>query len=370
MFVKINEAVREYHVAFEQDRSKRFEKGPNKGRPQTVTDCKIWLLPGPTLVGKGDTVLGCKDKADSVEACKHALSRALADAKLGKEANTLFWEEFHKRHRRVTCQHKVVAKGNGTDWCTERSRECRQERCGGPVHGYGGLYSHQRRAMMATGHVPSASYIYRRHEFRDVETVLPRTEAEKREQYRKLYGGDGTHPVRTGLRRRHNNITVVNTDQLKDLLHNNSKRVRDILEDGKKKQWMRGTWAVADERLTARMKAMSQIAAEEFARVDAELVSRPGITKVGNEYIVAVNFVPRFEAGDIVMCENRTAKVLEVNGVILKIQPVILAFGLHAAKFGGTKTVMDWEVKPVTHWPLLRRVWKRVRSKPKEVLPY
>lgn len=192
MNVEIKAATRRYHVGFEQDKSK----------PQTVTECKIFLLTassGSTLVGRGVTTLGKNDKADSMVACKIALTRALDDAKLGKEVNTTFWKEFQLHHIRLICrlicretfseilkrlpaakfnniggtfdeyrkklidaggcQHKLVAKGSGLDWCTKHSyactplSDCRLRLGGGGSkavpHGYGGLHSHRKRSRQA-----------------------------------------------------------------------------------------------------------------------------------------------------------------------------------------------------------------------------
>ncbi len=193
MNIEIKAETRRYHVSFEIDKSTRFVKGPNKGRPQTVTECWIGLLGevnGITLVGRGTTTLGSKDDADSVLGCKIALERALDDAKLGKAANGLFWQEFQLRHRRGAmtftnvvdnygglpdklidsaqafedeakrvCQHKV---GWGHGWCVKHNSSCSADvPCGSvavdkPVHGYGGLYSHQRRAVAGVlGHEQS-----------------------------------------------------------------------------------------------------------------------------------------------------------------------------------------------------------------------
>lgn len=110
MNIEIKEAVRKYYVSFEQDRTKKFSDGPNRGRPQTVTECTIILLTESsrvTLVGRGVTTLGKEDKANNLIGCTMALTRALDDAKLGKHANGLFWQEFRLRHRRldaVTCR--------------------------------------------------------------------------------------------------------------------------------------------------------------------------------------------------------------------------------------------------------------------------
>ena len=104
MLVTVKEDVRRYYVGFEIDHSVKFKKGPNKGRPQTVTACKIFLLTeasGQTLVASGVTVLGSKDKPDVMEGLKFALSRALTKAKLGRYVNALIWQEFQLTHRRI-----------------------------------------------------------------------------------------------------------------------------------------------------------------------------------------------------------------------------------------------------------------------------
>lgn len=338
MHVEIKAETRRYHVGFQQDKSKKFRNGPNRGRPQTVTACKIFLLTkasGPTLVGRGVTTLGSKDKADSLVAFRIALTRALDDAKLGKAANGLFWQEFQLRHRRLpdsaaaVCQHKVVAKGNAHDWCTKYKTHCSFDLPCGGVHGYGGLHSFQlqRRAvkkMIALGNPVSGSsdhfrnfFAYRRHEYSDGgklyglgwhrtiddagETIRPRSAATKLEQYRRMYGFGRTimdpmkadyaeveHRIATATKQQAEDrvgqqIKIINTishaDALKTL-HSDATRIKDILTDNKKRrQWLEGVWAIADDNLTARMLVMSLNAGEEFKRLDTELLKRPGLRK-------------------------------------------------------------------------------------------
>lgn len=168
MLIELTESVRRYHVGFKQDKSKKF---PN-GRPQTVTTCKIFLLTpasGATLVGRGVTTLGRKDKDDFMVASKIALTRALDDAKLGKHANTLIWQKYQLRQKRFdteipheACRHRLVAKGHGADWCLRYKRNCDPTNCGEIMPDYG-LHSHQRRKM--TGRGPG-------------EMIQPRTKAE------------------------------------------------------------------------------------------------------------------------------------------------------------------------------------------------
>jgi len=315
MFVKIKEAVRRYHVSFEQDKSKKFANG----RPQTVTTCKIWLLTEgqPQFIGGDYTTLGRKDKEDSLEGFKYALTRALDHAKLGKHVNTLIWQEFHLRHKRldtVTCREAFSYDAKAVRVCTDF-----------PVHGYIGLHSHQRR-----------------------------TAAEKLEQYRRIYGW---RPAKNRMQaeerchRHGDNITIVNNlshaDQLKEILHSRDK-IKDIIQDSRAtRAWQGGVWVHDD--LTARM---SLLAAEEFVKADAELLKRYGVTKIGDAYcIAATKFVPAFKAGDVVTHKGDSAKVVSVDGVLLTIQLLL----------GAGKVVMDWEVEKVTpHW--LRRVWNRLKD--------
>lgn len=399
MNVEIKEAIRRYHVSFEQNRSKKF----TNGRPQTVTTCKIWLLGGkqPQLIGEGVTTLGRKDKSDSLVACRIALTRALGDAKLGRYANSLFWQEFQLRHRhpkftniggtfsglprklidagnafnaeaRLSCGHRLKAKGSGTDWCTEHGYECTPSApCSTlrPVHGYGGLYSHQRRAMkkmMAMsnpiGRGPAAFYAHRRHEYSDKNVGniiasyhdMPVKPRNKSEELRKMYSPQAEgrcHRVGQPV----HNITITNTvapaDQLKKLLHGDAarKQILDILGDNARRQkWLQGVWAVADERLTAKMLAMSLNANELFKKIDAELLSRPGITKVHDEYIIdADKFVPAFKTSEIVTYMGDKARVFSVHG------PLVI---IHSD--GVTYDVFDHELEKRPHW--LRRAGRAV----------
>ena len=229
MNIEIKAATRRYHVGFEQDNSAKFKDG----RPRTVTVCKIFLLTetsGHTLVGRGITTLGKKDKADIVVACRYALMRALDNAKLGKEANTTFWREFQLRHRRPAiggtfdeyrkklidagaCQHKFVAKGSGADWCTKRIASCIS--CNEKFNNMG----------RATGGTP---------------TYGPRSKAEKDRQLGELYGYRKrvTPPtIHTVI----NNMPVgivekalkENADVIRDIIH---KRVEAL---DKRPSWLR-----------------------------------------------------------------------------------------------------------------------------------
>ncbi len=80
MHVKIKSETRNYQVAFEQGKVKRFKKGPNKDRAQIITTCKIYLLTeasGPTLISSGVTVLGSEDKPNDLIGCNHARKRGI-----------------------------------------------------------------------------------------------------------------------------------------------------------------------------------------------------------------------------------------------------------------------------------------------------
>lgn len=53
--------------------------------------------------------------------------------------------------------------------------------------------------------------------------------------------------------------------------------------------------------------------------------------------------------------KNDVAKITDVAGVTVTIQPVFRITKDRYFKLGRTKTVMDWEVEKKTHW--LRRAW-------------
>lgn len=341
MNVQIKESIRRYHVAFEQNNSKAFTKGPQRGGLQTVTTCMIWLLTeagGKTLVGRGVTTRGPKDKADNQFAFKLAFTRALDHARLGKAANAEFWQEFHKRHRRpeqldyrfanaITrfhadyhdpvkmvcrpftnmggtfsglnkmfipvkpvlsdgCPHQLKAKGSGSDHCAKHAFECTASApCDrlNPVtpHGYGGLHSFQKQQAEDRCH-------------RVGKTV------------------GSNHVIR-----------------IKEIMQQTTLNER-------RRQWLHGLWAVSDERLTARMHQMELIATDEFSRVEAELLARPGVSKVHNEYIIDPSeFKPMYKVGRVLRHGGQPVVVREVNGVAVTVEPLI----------GDNRVVMDWELE-------------------------
>ena len=177
MFVQTNE--NRYHVAFELDR--------RRPRARAVTRCKIFLLTdasGPTLVSQGETLQGKEDEFNAVTGCRFALKRALANYGFQKSTRTLFWKEFNRRFRRdvVTCREAFAGVGgtfSGTrlmDFDKRFGKEFEDE--ARRVHGYGGLYSFQERAMKKmiamsnpTGRGAKDFYARSRHEYADGGTV-------------------------------------------------------------------------------------------------------------------------------------------------------------------------------------------------------
>jgi hypothetical protein len=412
MFVEINERIRRYHVSFGQTSHGIFLKGPNKGRTRTVTTCEIWRIPyeigrAKYIVGKGVTTLG---KTDSLFACKLALTRALDDAKLGKETNAAFWKEFHEKHqptcceafsnvggiydgratiptKRETCPHRSKARGNAHDWCVEHKTHCsastgcgRFNNASNPLpslHGYGGFHSFQKKALERLRGGRSAYYVHRRSHAG--ESFIPRDkfkalfspdspEQEHRRMkdaiYRDMYGyrapayrqaesrchrvGDRHTPVIV-------NVTnpVGGSDWVKKVFEDNKDRITEIIGGGmneRRRKWLHGLWDVSDEKLTARMHGMELIAADEFARVEKELLSRPGVSKVHNEYIIdSEEFVPKYKVGRVLRHDGQPVRVVDVAGCSVEIQPLV----------GNNRTVMDWELELLyqPHWIVRAYQW-------------
>lgn len=365
MFVRINENL--YHVAFELER-----------RPESraITHCKIFLLTdasGPTLVGRGQTLLGKKDVFNFVTGCKFALRRALVDSCLQKPARTLFWKEFNRCHRR-TCRE---AFGNvGGTFTVPRCVE---------------LYSFQRRAekMMSmsspSGRGTASMYAHLRHEYHDdphdggtVENQVFirklhglgwRSRAEKNEQpgeaifpendYSKLEHRVLRQAESRCHRVRQQKITIINSmtpAAILQTLKTNSDRVKELIKTDKIKKVFTNDesvkgWAVSDDRLTARMQSLSLNAAKQAEAIDVKLLRRPGITKVHDEYIVDPDkFVPAFKAGDVVTYIGAKARVYRVDGPL-----VTITCGERV------QDVFDHELETRPHW--LRRVWRAVAKK-------
>lgn len=363
MNVEIKESVRRYHVGFEQDGSKKFKDG----RPQTVTTCKIWFLLKhlrPQLVAEGVTTLGKQDKASSLIGCTIALERALDNAKLGKAANGLFWQEFHLRHRRPTftefvgepfsgppkklidagaafedesrrvCGHRLRLRLSGTDWCTKHGDTCKP----GQRHEYADFVRSDNAG----------------------ESIRPRSEAEKREQYRGMYGVGKTVMATDKLQaedrcHRVHNITITNhvgTDWQKL----NRVKIKELVtkaHEQRQRRWLRGLRTVSNEKLSARMLSMSLFDPEEHRRINAELLSRAGVSKVLIEYIIdAEKFEPLYKVGQVLRHDGHTVKVVGITGPVVVVQPL----------FGKNKTVMDWELELMVQPHILLRAWRWLRD--------
>lgn len=111
-------------------------------------------------------------------------------------------------------------------------------------------------------------------------------------------------------------------------------KVSHLEADAKRQQWLPGLWGVSDQKLTARMLSMSLVAGDLAAKIDEKLLKRAGITKVRDEYIIGPEFVPAFEAGQVVTWMGDGAKVFSVHGPLITI---------HAG--GRTYDVFDHELK-------------------------
>lgn len=285
MFVEIKESVRKYHVGFEQDNRKKFKKGPNKGRSETVTTCQIFLITeasGPTLVGSGVAVLGKRDKPNSVAGCRYALERALDDAKLGKAANALFWQEFQLRHRR--CAGGVIRKDSPMFFGD-----------GSKIK----LYPHQRRAMQTIGRMYGGEFVTRQCEDR-------------------CHRVGGTAPVVF-------NVTSPDygkrLDDLRDLFNNTANH----------KRWAGGGWPTAE--VTAKMQEL--VAKADYSKLEERLLAHDGVSKVHDEFVIDCDkYKSEFKIDEVLRYNGDSHKVISIHGPLVTIQPLV----------GDTKKVWDWEL--------------------------
>ncbi len=192
------------------------------------------------------------------------------------------------------------------------------------------------------------------------ETIWPRSKAQKNEQYRRFYGmadteeftgyeADYSKLERRVLRQQQQKVVIVNSPSSEILkqIFANKDRIKDIILDAnerkKKMSWLRGTWPVADDRLTARMLSMSL---KLTKKIDAKLLKRPGITKVLDDYIIDTDkFVPAFKVGEVVTYKGGRARVYWVDGPLVT---------LHVNSDGKSYEVFDHELEIRVHW--LRRV--------------
>lgn len=376
MHVEIKSEAHHYHVSFEQNRSKKFKKGPNKGRPQTVTECNIFLLtdPEPTLVNKGVTVLGPKDDDDSYIGCKEAFTRALETTYFNKRETTMFWEEFRKQHL-----------GNGHCGSHEKLVEAAEELNNKPVHGYGGSHSFHMRRILTVGN-PNGNDQCHKHDGGPVypsvyglgwTRLLPKRTKDKQlaamyngygQKYRYGYGCYGraesvsqdfvawNEPHETIIpkaeakgrcRRVGQNVTIINTTDPAD--NDGDKRIREIISGANSDEEQRIREIISDDRLSGRMLAMSLASAEQARKVDEQLLKRPGIAKVNDLYMINFKkFVPIYEVGETVTYMNGKAKVLALHGPMVTLR-----------RFGNTYSdVFDHELKKRPSW--LRRAWSWV----------
>jgi hypothetical protein len=298
MNVTIKESVRNYHVG--------FKRRHQSGAARVVTTCEIRLGVGDAseLIATGVTVLGKRDKDDSYLGCKIAFERALEKAKLGRAANEVFWQEFHRTHRRpISCRWRMSTKGNGVDWCLKHKQSCTPKAACRPATG-GVIRKRNNLRFFSVNPSGGESFVERR--FRQ----------------------------------------VVDTDDY-------TKAPEDFWRE-EEMRWVEGVWKVADERLGAKMLAMSLHAEEEFKKLQAALAKRPGVTRVIDEYIIdPKTFKSQFEIGEVVTWRGKSAKVVKIDNLCVTVQPLV----------GCNQTVFEWALeKRVGWWVAFQRCLHSVGS--------
>lgn len=328
MNVKIKERERKYYIGFEVDNSKVFTKGPHTGGLRTVTTCKICLVTeaeasGLTLVGRGTTTLGPRDRPNSLIGCKIALSRALDSSGLGKFDRAAFWQEFRARHGSLSVgDRRFNTKLNA-------------------VHGYGSRYTWQRLwndswQHRAVAEVRKATQSCQDEQTRAKErlfghiygkTIKNPTTWDYAELERRIAAGQAESRVGEPVPHEIKSINTVNYAEALDKV-----RIKKIVGDEERKR--HGLWAVSNTALAGH---------NEFKRVHAELMSRPGVKRVGDEYIIDPDvFEPRFRVGQVLRYEGKVVRVTDVDGPVLTL--------------AGRKTAMDWEVELLVQPSLAVRV--------------
>jgi hypothetical protein len=200
-----------------------------------------------------------------------------------------------------------------------------------------------------------------------------KAQREKNERLRRMYTPspqpeDRCHRVKN----EHQNVTIINVSSLdetmKRLLEDKSEVIKNIISEGsddakrrKIRGWLEGVWEMSDDNLSARMLSMSLHAEDEHKLLQAALELRHGITRFQDEYMVdADKFVPAFEVGEIVTHDGVTCKVLSVQNLFLRLQPVLRAFGKDMVKNGKSLTAFEWEVEKKESWIKRAETWVRV----------
>jgi hypothetical protein len=350
---------------------------------------------GPTLIGRGQTLQGKTDKFNASTGTKFAFTRALKDAfpNPGQEGTrSMFRVQYLLTHK---TSEQLPDTPQFLGYSTQEKN---------------GLYPWQRRVIAAISNPSGGSshfrdmYLHRRHEYgqggpvgKDIglspkfdaahEIVWPvidyraaelrvfaamakeKAQREKNERLRKLYTPraqveDRCHRVGDP------NVTIINVasldETMKRLLSNKNAIAKAILnkEDDKRQKlrgWLEGVWEMSDDNLSARMLSMSLHAEDEHKKLQAALELRHGITRFQDEYMVdSDKFVPAFEVGEIVTHEGVTCKVLSVQNMFLRLQPVLRAFGKDIVKNGKSLTAFEWEVEKKESWIKRAETWVRV----------
>ena len=157
-------------------------------------------------------------------------------------------------------------------------------------------------------------------------------------------------------------VNVVNTKRLEAAMGGSGlKRVKEILAEADRyktqQRWVRGLYKEADDKLTAAMLEQHAKATVEAIALDAKLLTRPGISRVHDEYIIDPDvFLSEFAVGDIVTSDKFGAgTIIKITGVFLTVRPAIKV-GRHYFGHSPTRTVPDWEVKKKVG--RLARFWK------------
>lgn len=394
-----------YYISFARQ---KVREAPRKARRvRWKTECKIFIMEdhSPLLVSVGTTVQGKKDKDDSLLGCKIALERALKHAfPLNKQSRAAFWKEFHKHHvrpvfshqargsenvlsrKRLTmsygmgtgkleafrkvyggaCQHKMKAKGHGSDWCTKHSSPCNH-------HKFGGLNPHpgaQTRLLQDN--------VY--------ETVIPRHGPHSWVTWHT--GGTPVYGARQQAEDRCHRvdkkpmeITIKNVfkPNIEKILEENADAIRKaacsrtpvdtgtlkrkwhIPEELRLRQkWVNGRWPNA---LNATLQSL--LAEADSAGLEARLLARTGITKYRDEFKVNAAFKSEFKVGQVVTYKGLPHKIRDISGPMLTIVQVVRVGRTQHVALGEDKRVMDWEVaKIIGCW---RKLWRAIVGEDSEV---
>jgi len=225
------------------------------------------------------------------------------------------------------CKHLYGTHGHGTPWCIKHKAEANCDGCKDhETHVHIGPLTNlsQERGPKFTPHYDSglSPQQDRCHRIGDktFETVVPCDKDERMKQLFIMYGG--------------NEKNWVGVDSASG---RRTERLR---------RWFDGCWP--DELNTKLQEAAARM---DFEKIERRLLTKVGITKIHDEYVIDKKFISPFKVGEVVTFKGAAHVIREICGPILALQPLT----------GDNIAVFEWEVEKQGIWAWITRLWRNFR---------